>query len=92
MKNAIFAAIAALFLLGASPALAGENQPIPPTVEIEYGNHVFAVPGNEPLVSCIVGQRADLDGRYINLATWVRNERGVYDLIGEKWTRQTGPT
>jgi hypothetical protein len=91
MKNALLAAITALLLLG-SPAVAKQNEPIPASVEIEYGAHVFTVPGDQPLVSCIVGQRADLDGRFVTLATFVRNVRGAYDLVNEKETRQTGPT
>jgi hypothetical protein len=92
MKNALLAAIAALLLLGSPAVAAKQNEPIPASVEIEYGAHVFTVPGDQPLVSCIVGQRADLDGRFVTLATFVRNVRGAYDLVSEKETRQTGPT
>jgi hypothetical protein len=81
MKNAVLAAIAALLLLGSPTVAAKQNEPIPASVEIAYGDHVFTVPGDQPLVSCIVGQRADLDGRFVTLATFVRNVRGAYDLV-----------
>jgi hypothetical protein len=90
MKTAL---LALLLLIAPATALAEEGgQPTPAVIEIAYGDHVFSVPADQPLVSCIVAQKSDLDGRWVELATWIRNERGVYDLIGEKWTRQTGPT
>lgn len=85
MKRIVLAA--AFFAATLAPVAA---QPPPSHVTIEYGDHEFTIDGNEPLVSCIVAQRADLDGRYATLAVWVRNVNGVYDLVSEKETRQTG--
>lgn len=87
MKRLVLAA--ALFAATLAPVAA--QPPEVPLVTITYGDHEFDVNGEEPLVSCVVGQRADLDGRWVTLATWVRNVNGVYDLVSEKETRQTGP-
>ena len=87
MKHLLIAA--ALAALLASPVAAQEADV--PTVRIDYKGQVIEVPEDEPLVTCVVAQYADLNERSVTIVTWIRNLDGEYDLVAEKTTRQTGP-